>query len=103
MNGIVFNTDVEESKIKLNSSIYNLPIEIYYDIISVNTDYLQFHPLYIAFTCIAMARELVQLDKWGPFNKVFNITFSEFEEVYQFIFDLYMEYQEKKKNERRNC
>ena len=97
MNGIVFNTDVEESKIKLNSSIYNLPIEIYYDIIYVNTDYLQFHPLYIAFTCIAMARELVQLDKWGPFNKVFNITFSEFEEVYQFIFDLYMEYQEKKK------
>ena len=97
MNGIVFNTDIGKNKMKIGGLIYNLPIEIYYEIISINTDYLQFHPLYIAFTCIAMARELFHLDKWSPFVKVFNITFSEFEEVYQFLFDLYIECREKKK------
>ena len=97
MNGIVFNTDVSESKIGISGSIYNLPIEIYEDIITYNTDYLQFHPLYLAFTCISISRELYHLDKWNPFIKVFNISFSEFEEVYQFIYDMYMEIREKKK------
>ena len=63
MNGIVFNTDVSESKIGISGSIYNLPIEIYEDIITYNTDYLQFHPLYLAFTCISISRELYHLDK----------------------------------------
>ena len=97
MNGIVFNTDVSESKIGISGSIYSLPIEIYEDIITYNTDYLQFHPLYLAFTCVSISRELYHLDKWNPFIKVFNISFCEFEEVYQFIFDMYNEIKEKKK------
>ena len=99
MNGIVFNTDILESKIKLNSSIYNMPIQIYDEIISFNPDYLQFHPLFLAFACISLSRNLYNLNKWDPFIKVFNVSFSQFEEVYQFIFDLYNECKEKNKNE----
>ena len=94
MYGIIFNID--SNKRKLNSTIYHLPLQIYDAIINANTDYLQFHPLLLAYSCIAIARDIYKLDKWIPIlEKVFNISFYDFEEVYQFVYDLYNECKEK--------
>ena len=94
MYGIIFNTD--SNKRKLSGSIYNLPLQIYEQIILANSDYLQFHPLLIAYACVAIARDIYKLDKWIPIlSKVFNVNFYEFEEVYSFIYDLYNECKEK--------
>ena len=99
MYGIIFNTD--SNKRKLNSYIYHLPLQIYDEIIYANTDYLQFHPLLLAYSCIAISRDIYKLDKWIPLlEKVFNISFYDFEEVYQFVYDLYKECKEKENKQK---
>ena len=94
MYGIIFNID--SNKRKLSSTIYHLPLQIYDEIIVANTDYLQFHPLLLAYSCIAISRDIFKLDKWIPIlEKVFNISFNDFEEVYHFVYGLYNECKEK--------
>ena len=88
LNGIIFNTD--SKKRKLSGSIYHLPFQIYEEVVIKNTDYLQFHPLLLAFSCVAFSRKLYKLDIWDIiFTKVFNITFNDIDDVYQFVLDLY--------------
>ena len=88
INGIIFNTD--SKKRKLSGSIYNLPYQIYEEVIIKNNDYLQFHPLLLAFSCVAFSRKLYKLDNWDiVFTKVFNINFNDIDDVYQFILNMY--------------
>ena len=94
INGIVFTTDKNDNKNnKINGHIYNLPLQIYEQIIILNADYIQFHPFHLACGCVACAREIYGLEKWNDiFKNLYNITFSKFEEVYQFIKDQNEEY-----------
>jgi len=97
LNGIIFNTDSEKGK--LSPSIYNYPFKIYEKIIIENNDYFQFHPLYLAFACVAFSRNIYLLDNWDiVFTKVFNITFNDIEDVYYFIIDLDKQCKEKENN-----
>ena len=107
INGIVFTSDKNDNKNnKINGHIYNLPLQIYEQIIILNADYLQFHPFHLACGCVACAREIYGLEKWNDiFKNLYNITFSKFEEVYQFIKDQkeeYLKYYEYNKEIRNN-
>ena len=100
INGIIFNTD--SKKRKLSGSIYHWPLQIYEEIIIENSDYLQYHPLLLALSCVSISRDLYKLDKWDIiFTKVFNFTFNDIEEVYQFVSQLYKECKEKENNKQK--
>ena len=101
INGILFNTDAEIGQ--LNPSIYHCPFKIYDKIITENNDYYQYHPFYLAFACVSFSRKLYQLNNWDiVFTEVFNITFNDIEDIYNFIYDferLCKEKENKKKRE----
>ena len=101
INGILFNTDAEIGQ--LNPSIYHCPFKIYEKIITENNDYYQYHPFYLAFACVSFSRKLYQLNNWDiVFTEVFNITFNDIEDIYNFIYDferLCKEKENKKKRE----
>ena len=87
LNGIVFNTDENDTKKKsISCSIYMKPYDILSELISLNADYLKFHPLELACACIAFARESYKLSKWHyVFEKVFGIYESKFYDAYNFV------------------
>ena len=87
LNGIVFNTDENDNKKKnITCSIYMKPYDIYSELISLNADYLQFHPLDLACACVAFARESYKLSKWHfVFEKIFNVYESKFNDAYIFV------------------
>ncbi len=87
LNGIVFNTDESDNKKKnITSSIYMKPYDILSELISLNADYLKYHPLELACACIAFARESYKLSKWHyVFEKVFGIYESKFYDAYNFV------------------
>ena len=87
LNGIVFNTDESDNKKKnITSSIYMKPYDILSELISLNADYLQYHPLDLACACVAFSRESYKLSKWHfVFEKIFNIYESKFNEAYIFV------------------
>ena len=87
LNGIVFNTDENDTKKKsISCSIYMKPYDILSELISLNADYLKFHPLELACACIAFARESYKLSKWHyVFEKVFGIYESKFYDAYNFF------------------
>jgi hypothetical protein len=62
------------------------PYDIYSELISLNADYLQFHPLDLACACVAFARESYKLSKWHfVFEKIFNVYESKFNDAYIFV------------------
>ena len=87
LNGIVFNTDENDTKKKsISCSIYMKPYDILSELISLNADYLKFHPLELACACIAFARESYKLSKWHyVFEKIFGIYESKFNDAYNFV------------------
>ena len=87
LNGIVFNTDENDTKKKsISCSIYMKPYDILSELISLNADYLKFHPLELACACIAFARESYKLSKWHfVFEKIFNVYESKFNDAYIFV------------------
>ena len=87
LNGIVFNTDENDNKKKnITCSIYMKPYDILSELISLNADYLKYHPLELACACIAFARESYKLSKWHyVFEKVFGIYESKFNDAYNFV------------------
>ncbi len=87
LNGIVFNTDENDSKKRnITCSIYMKPYDILSELISLNADYLKYHPLELACACIAFARESYKLSKWHyVFEKVFGIYESKFNDAYNFV------------------
>ena len=87
LNGIVFNTDENDSKKRnITCSIYMKPYDILSELISLNADYLKYHPLELACACIAFARESYKLSKWHyVFEKIFGIYESKFNDAYNFV------------------
>ena len=88
INGIIFNTDLinNEESYKVYSSALNI---LEYIMIE-NNKYLKYHPFYISCSIVCLCRENSNLEIW-PFilSHVFNIQFSNFKEVFEFISSLY--------------
>ena len=84
LNGIIFNTDQisNEESYKVYSSALNILEYIMY----INNNYLKYHPFYISCSIVCLCRENSNLEIW-PFilSHVFNIEFSMFKEVFDFI------------------
>ena len=96
LNGIIFNTDQisNEESCKVYSSALNILEYIMY----INNNYLKYHPFYISCSIVCLCRENSNLEIW-PFilSHVFNIEFSMFKEVFDFISAYY-----KSKNRNNN-
>ena len=98
LNGIIFNNDLnltsfDEKKKMFYASIYLKPIEIYEEIILLSPDYFQYNPIYLSCGCIALSRELYNLNPWNPiFQNFFRISFEDFYDVYSFIKSKHKEY-----------
>ena len=98
LNGIIFNNDFEndyldEKKKTFYCSIYSKPIEIYEEIINLSGEYFQYHPLYIACACIAISRELYNLQPWNSiFESVFKIDLKDFLNIFNFVKEKHKEY-----------
>ena len=87
LNGIVFNTDESDNKKKnITSSIYMKPYDILSELISLNADYLQYHPLDLACACVAFSRESYKLSKWHfVFENNLGIHENKFIDAYNFV------------------
>jgi len=87
LNGIVFNTDESDNKKKnITSSIYMKPYDILSELISLNADYLRYHPLDLACACVAFSRESYNLSKWHfIFENNLGIHENKFNDAYNFV------------------
>ena len=84
LNGIIFNTDqinTEESY-----KVYSSALNILEYIMILNNKYLKFHPFFISCSIVSLCRENSNLEIW-PYilSHVFNIQFSMFKDVFNFV------------------
>lgn len=86
LNGIVFNIDKKASvNGVINSNINVFPFHIL-EIVMGNISYIDHHPLNLALSCVALARQIYQIDKWNALlENLFNIRFNQFEREYSFV------------------
>ena len=84
LNGIIFNTD----KINTEESykVYSSALNILEYIMILNNKYLKFHPFFISCSIVSLCRENSNLEIW-PYilSHVFNIQFSMFKDVFNFV------------------
>ena len=84
LNGIIFNTDqinTEESY-----KVYSSALNILENIMYMDNKYLKYHPFYISCSIVCLCRENSNLEIWPfIFLHVFNIEFSMFKNVFDFI------------------
>ncbi len=84
LNGIIFNTD----KINTEESykVYSSALNILEYIMILNNKYLKFHPFFISCSIVSLCRDNSNLEIW-PYilSHVFNIQFSMFKDVFNFV------------------
>jgi hypothetical protein len=84
VHGIIFSSDKESNR--SSGSIYAMPYCILDYVMSENTFYFQFNQMYLACSCVALAREIYGYDKWNMVLEEFwGVGFKCFKEEYEYV------------------
>lgn len=84
VHGIIFSSDKESAR--SSGSIYALPYCILDCVMAENTFYFQFNQMYLACSCVALAREIYGYDKWNAVLEEFwGVGFNCFKEEFEYV------------------
>lgn len=78
VNGIILDNDILREGNNLATSVYSLPMTILEKIIQESHDYTLYHPYHVACACVALSREIRNLEKWPAVLAKTYIKFEEF-------------------------
>lgn len=83
VKGIVLDNDILREGNNVATSVYSLPMTILEKVIQESHDYTLYHPYHVACACVALSREIRNLEKWPMvFSKTYYLKFEEFSKCF---------------------